>query len=75
MRTKVLLSWRLSKYSAWALHILQERTEMKVTGWVKTPNQAFKRVAYKTEFKHNRFWPGCLGSVTVAASITSLVLH
>ena len=75
MRTKVLLSWRLSKYSAWALHILQERTEMEGTGSVTTPDQAFKRVAYQTEFEHNGFWPRCLGSVTVAASVTSLVLH
>ena len=43
MRT--LLSWSTGKDSAWALHVLRQRTEIEVVGLVTTINAASDRVA------------------------------
>jgi uncharacterized protein (TIGR00290 family) len=43
MRT--LLSWSTGKDSAWALHVLRQRTDVEVVGLVTTVNAAFDRVA------------------------------
>jgi uncharacterized protein (TIGR00290 family) len=45
MTPKVLLSWSSGKDSAWALHVLRQRGEVKVVGLVTTLNEAFGRVA------------------------------
>lgn len=44
-RRKVLISWSSGKDSAWALHILQQKTDMEVTGLLTTVNSRFDRVA------------------------------
>jgi diphthamide synthase (EF-2-diphthine--ammonia ligase) len=41
----VLLSWSSGKDSAWALHVLRERSDVQVVGLLTTVNQAFERVA------------------------------
>jgi uncharacterized protein (TIGR00290 family) len=43
--TKVLLSWSSGKDSAWALHLLRQRSDIEVTGLVTTFNTAADRVA------------------------------
>ena len=44
-RTKTLLSWSTGKDCAWALHRLQQRPDIAVTGLVTTTNAAAERVA------------------------------
>lgn len=44
-RPKVLLSWSSGKDSAWALHVLRQRTDLEVVGLLTTLNEAFDRVA------------------------------
>ncbi len=43
--TKVLLSWSSGKDSAWALHLLRQRSDIEVSGLVTTFNTAADRVA------------------------------
>jgi uncharacterized protein (TIGR00290 family) len=45
MPAATLLSWSSGKDSAWALHILRGRPDVRITGLVTTLNQAFDRVA------------------------------
>jgi uncharacterized protein (TIGR00290 family) len=40
-----LLSWSSGKDSAWALHVLRRRPDVRVVGLVTTINEAFDRVA------------------------------
>jgi uncharacterized protein (TIGR00290 family) len=42
---KVLLSWSSGKDSAWALHLLSQRDDLRVAGLVTTFNRAANRVA------------------------------
>src|SRR5437870_12911270 len=42
---KTLLSWSTGKDSAWALHALRQRPDVRVVGLVTTINEAFDRVA------------------------------
>jgi uncharacterized protein (TIGR00290 family) len=42
---KTLLSWSSGKDSAWALHLLRQRSDVHVVGLVTTINAAFDRVA------------------------------
>lgn len=42
---KVLLSWSSGKDSAWALHCLQRRDDVKVVGLLTTVNEVYDRVA------------------------------
>jgi len=44
-RAKVVLSWSSGKDSAWALHVLRERSDIEVVGLLTTVNAAFDRVA------------------------------
>ena len=45
MRKKTLLSWSSGKDSAWALHLLRQRTDIEVVGLFTTVNAEFQRVA------------------------------
>ena len=45
MKRKALLSWSSGKDSAWALHKLQQESEVEVVGLFCTVNQKFDRVA------------------------------
>ncbi|MDR3393658.1 MAG: ATP-binding protein, partial [Parasulfuritortus sp.] len=45
MRKRTWLSWSSGKDSAWALHVLRQSDEYKVTGLFTTINTAFDRVA------------------------------
>src|SRR5262245_51839780 len=42
---KALLAWSSGKDSAWALHVLRQRSEVEVVGLLTTFNEAFDRVA------------------------------
>jgi diphthamide synthase (EF-2-diphthine--ammonia ligase) len=42
---KVLLSWSTGKDSAWALHLLRKRGDVKIVGLLTTFNEAADRVA------------------------------
>ncbi|MBX9590960.1 MAG: adenine nucleotide alpha hydrolase [Hyphomonadaceae bacterium] len=42
---QTLLSWSSGKDSAWALHVLRQRSDLTVVGLVTTINTAFDRVA------------------------------
>ena len=42
---KTLLSWSTGKDSAWALHLLRQRSDVHVVGLVTTINTEFDRVA------------------------------
>lgn len=42
---KILLSWSSGKDSAWALHVLRQRSDVEVVGLFSTVNQEFERVA------------------------------
>jgi uncharacterized protein (TIGR00290 family) len=42
---KVVLSWSSGKDSAWALHVLRQRSDLEVVGLLTTVNAAFGRVA------------------------------
>ncbi|MGH9718830.1 MAG: ATP-binding protein [Bryobacteraceae bacterium] len=42
---RALLSWSSGKDSAWALHVLRERADLKIEGLITTLNEAFDRVA------------------------------
>jgi uncharacterized protein (TIGR00290 family) len=45
MKPRALLAWSSGKDSAWALHLLRQRSEVEVVGLLTTINQAFDRVA------------------------------
>jgi len=45
MRARALLSWSSGKDSAWALHVLRQRSEFEVVGLLTTVNLAADRVA------------------------------
>ena len=45
MKKRTLLSWSSGKDSAWALHVLRQRSDCEVVGLFCTVNQAFDRVA------------------------------
>jgi uncharacterized protein (TIGR00290 family) len=45
MTRDVLLSWSSGKDSAWTLHVLSQRTDVRVVGLLTTINQAADRVA------------------------------
>ncbi|MGA2696023.1 MAG: ATP-binding protein [Terriglobales bacterium] len=42
---RILLSWSSGKDSAWALHVLRQRSEYEIAGLLTTFNQEFNRVA------------------------------
>ena len=42
---RVLLSWSSGKDSAWALHVLRQRSDIEVVGLLTTLNAEFQRVA------------------------------
>jgi uncharacterized protein (TIGR00290 family) len=44
-RKRVLLSWSSGKDSAWALHLLRQRSDVEVAGLLTTINEQFDRVA------------------------------
>jgi uncharacterized protein (TIGR00290 family) len=45
VRKRVLLSWSSGKDSAWALHLLRQRSDVDVAGLLTTINEQFDRVA------------------------------
>jgi uncharacterized protein (TIGR00290 family) len=45
VRKKILLSWSSGKDSAWALHMLRQRSDVDVAGLLTTINERFDRVA------------------------------
>src|SRR2546427_10297501 len=45
MRRKTLLSWSSGKDSAWALHVLGQRSDLEIAGLVTTVNQLYQRIA------------------------------
>jgi uncharacterized protein (TIGR00290 family) len=45
MRPRALLSWSSGKDSAWALHVLRQRSDLDVVGLLTTLNQVHDRVA------------------------------
>src|SRR5438105_2489633 len=45
MRRKTLLSWSSGKDSAWALHVLRQRSDLEIAGLMTTVNQLFQRIA------------------------------
>jgi len=45
VRKRVLLSWSSGKDSAWALHMLRQRSDVDVAGLLTTINEQFDRVA------------------------------
>lgn len=45
MPSRILLSWSSGKDSAWALHLLQQRSDLEVVGLFCTVNKEFGRVA------------------------------
>src|SRR5438132_10208861 len=45
MRRKTLLSWSSGKDSAWALHVLRQRSDLEIAGLVTTVNQLHQRIA------------------------------
>jgi len=45
VKKKTLLSWSSGKDSAWALHVLQQRDDIKVIGLFCTINRKFERAA------------------------------
>lgn len=45
MKPRILLSWSSGKDSAWALHVLRQRSEVEVVGLLTTINTNFQRVA------------------------------
>lgn len=45
MKRRVLLSWSSGKDCAWALHVLQQASDIEVAGLVTTYNEAINRVA------------------------------
>jgi len=45
MRKKTLLSWSSGKDSAWALHVLRQKPELRIAGLVTTVNQLYQRIA------------------------------
>src|SRR5437868_8201922 len=45
MRRKTLLSWSSGKDSAWALHVLRQRSDLEIAGLLTTVNQLYQRVA------------------------------
>jgi uncharacterized protein (TIGR00290 family) len=45
VKRKILLSWSSGKDSAWALHVLRQRSEVEVVGLLTTINTHFQRVA------------------------------
>jgi uncharacterized protein (TIGR00290 family) len=42
---RILLSWSSGKDSAWTLHVLRQRSEYEIAGWLTTFNEAADRVA------------------------------
>ena len=42
---KTLLSWSSGKDSAWALHMLRQRSDLEIVGLLTTVNQMYQRVA------------------------------
>ena len=45
VKRRILLSWSGGKDSAWALHVLRQRSEYEVVALVTTINERFRRVA------------------------------
>ena len=45
MSKRILLSWSSGKDSAWALHVLQQQSNVEVAGLFTTVNERFDRVA------------------------------
>jgi uncharacterized protein (TIGR00290 family) len=45
MRKKTLLSWSSGKDSAWALHVLRQKPELRIVGLITTVNQLYQRIA------------------------------
>src|SRR5260221_3080270 len=45
MRKKTLLSWSSGKDSAWALHVLRQKPELRIVGLITTMNQLYQRIA------------------------------
>src|SRR5256714_4949808 len=45
MRRKTLLSWSSGKDSAWALHVLRQRSDLEIAGLMTTVNQLYQRIA------------------------------
>src|SRR5438132_800080 len=45
MKRKTLLSWSSGKDSAWALHVLRQRSDLEIAGLMTTVNQLFQRIA------------------------------
>lgn len=43
--TRILLSWSSGKDSAWALHVLRQRSDYEIVGLLTTLNSEFDRVA------------------------------
>ena len=43
--TRILLSWSSGKDSAWALHVLRQRSDCEIVGLLTTLNSEFGRVA------------------------------
>lgn len=43
--TRILLSWSSGKDSAWALHVLRQRSDYEIVGLLTTLNREFDRVA------------------------------
>src|SRR5437762_6247894 len=45
MTRKTLLSWSSGKDSAWALHVLRQRSDLEIAGLMTTVNQLYQRIA------------------------------
>src|SRR6185369_17287206 len=45
MAKKTLVSWSSGKDSAWALHVLRQRSDVEVVGLMTTMNQVYQRIA------------------------------
>src|SRR5436853_350751 len=45
MTKKTLLSWSSGKDSAWALHVLRQRSDLEIAGLMTTVNQLYQRIA------------------------------
>ena len=42
---RILLSWSSGKDSAWALHVLRQRSDLEIAGLMTTVNQLYQRIA------------------------------
>jgi uncharacterized protein (TIGR00290 family) len=45
MKARAILSWSSGKDSAWALHVLRQRSDIEIVGLLTTINQTHERVA------------------------------